>query len=73
MYIEKVGSKYVTQVCTDNVANMLGALKDITNTYPHICAQGCMAHALDLMLEDWAKVQEFSDLIARAKRLCQYI
>ena len=29
VYIEKVGSKYVTQVCTDNAANMLGALQDI--------------------------------------------
>jgi hypothetical protein len=73
VYIEKVDPKYVTQVCTDNAANMLGALQDITRTYPHIFAQGCMAHALDLMLEDWAKIQEFSDLIARAKRLCQYI
>src|SRR5579875_1903662 len=73
VFIEKVGPKYVTQVCTDNAANMLGALTDITATYPHIFKQGCMAHALDLMLEDWAKVQEFKDLIARAKRLCQYI
>ena len=52
---------------------MLGALSDITQTYPHIFKQGCMAHALDLMLEDWAKVQEFKDLIERAKRLCHYI
>ena len=32
-----------------------------------------MAHALDLMLEDWAKVQEFKDLIERSRKLCQYI
>ena len=32
-----------------------------------------MAHALDLMLEDWAKVQEFKDLIERSKKLCQFI
>ena len=73
VFIEMVGPKYLTQVCTNNAANMLGTLNDITNTYPHIFKQGCMAHALDLMLEDWAKVQEFKDLIKRAKRLCQYI
>ena len=43
VFIEKVGPKYVTQVCTDNVANMLGALNDITNTYPYIFKQG-IAH-----------------------------
>ena len=56
VFIDKVGSKYVTQVCTDNAPNMLGALNNITNTYLHIFKQGCMAHVLDLMLEDWAKV-----------------
>ena len=52
---------------------MLGALNNIVVTYPHIFKQGCMAHALDLMLEDWAKVQEFKDLIERSRKLCQYI
>jgi len=32
-----------------------------------------MAHVLDVLLEDWAKVEDFKDLIERAKRLCQYI
>ncbi len=69
-FIEKVGSQYVTQICTNNASNMLGAMDDIVPTYPHIFKQGCMAHALDLLLEDWAQVKEFKDLIERAKRLC---
>lgn len=73
VFIERVGPQYVTQVCTDNAANMLGAMTDITNTYPHIFKQGCMAHALDLMLEDWAKIADFRDLLERAKKVCQYI
>jgi hypothetical protein len=33
VFIEQVGSQYVTQVCTDNAANMLGAMTDVINTY----------------------------------------
>ena len=36
VFIVKVGPKYVTQVCSDNAANMLGTLEDITITYLHI-------------------------------------
>jgi len=73
VFIEKVGPENVTQVCTDNAPNMLGAVNNIIREYPHIFKQGCMAHALDLMLEDWAKVREFKDLIERARKLCLYI
>lgn len=73
IFIEKVGPANVQQICTDNAANMLGALDDVLITYPHIFKQGCMAHALDLLLEDWAKVEDFTDLIERAKSLVLYI
>ena len=32
-----------------------------------------MAHALDLLLEDWSKLPCFKELLERAKRACQYI
>jgi hypothetical protein len=51
-FIDAVGLRFVTQICTDNATNMLGAMDDIVATYPHIFKQGCAAHALDLMLED---------------------
>jgi len=73
VFISKVGPKYVTQICTHNATNMLGAIDNIILTYPHIFKQGCMTHALDLLLEDWAKVENFKDLIERVKRLCQYL
>jgi hypothetical protein len=62
-FIEDVGRRFVTQICTDNAINMLGAMDDIVTTYPHISKQGCAAHALDLMLEDWTKIDQFKDLI----------
>jgi hypothetical protein len=62
-FIEDVGPRFVTQICTENVTNMLGAMDDIVTTYLDISKQGCAAHALDLMLEDWAKIDQFKDLI----------
>ena len=35
-YIEEIGSMQVSQICTNNVANMLGALDSVIETYPHI-------------------------------------
>jgi hypothetical protein len=52
---------------------MLGAMDDIVTTYPHIFKQGYAAHALDLILEDWAKIDQFKDLIQKAKRMCIYM
>ena len=63
----------VSQICTDNAANMLGAVDKVIETYPHIYKQGCAAHALDLFLEDWAKIPQFKDLIAKAKQVCLFV
>jgi hypothetical protein len=35
-FIDAVGPRFVTQICTDNATNMLGAMDDIVATYPHI-------------------------------------
>jgi hypothetical protein len=72
-FIDDVGPRLVTQICTDNATNMLGAMDNIVMTYPHIFKQGCTAHALDLMLEDWAKIDQFKDLIHKAKHVCIYM
>jgi hypothetical protein len=72
-FIEDVGPRFVTQICIENATNMLGAMDDIVSTYPHISKQGCAAHALDLMLEDWTKIDQFKDLIQKAKHVCIYM
>ena len=59
----------VIQTCTDNTINMLGAMDDIVTTYLHIFKQGCTTHTLDLMLEDWIKINQFKDLIKKAKHI----
>jgi hypothetical protein len=72
-FIEDVGPRLETQICTDSAMNMLGAMDDIVTTYPHIFKQGYAAHALDLMLEDWTKIDQFKDLIHKAKCVCIYM
>ena len=57
----------------DNAANMLEALDNVIKTYPHIYKQGCVAYALDLLLEDWTKIPQFKGLIAKAKHVCLFV
>ena len=35
-YIKEIGLIQVSQICTDNAANMLGALNSVVEMYPHI-------------------------------------
>jgi hypothetical protein len=50
-FIEDVGPRLVTQICTNNATNMLGAMDDNVTTHPHIFKHGCATHALDLIRE----------------------
>ena len=52
---------------------MLGALDNVVKTYPHIYKQGCTTYVLDLLLEEWAKIPQFKDLVAKAKRICLFV
>jgi hypothetical protein len=72
-YIEAIGPNNVTQICTDNASAMLGALDELVARYPHLYKQGCAAHILDLLVEDWKKEEMFKALIIRAKRVRIYI
>jgi hypothetical protein len=72
-YIEVVGPENVVQICSDNANAMLGAMNEVVREYPHIYKQGCAAHIMDLLLEDWGKEPLFKDLIVKAKRVCIFI
>ena len=72
-FIEQVGDKNIIQVCTDNAPVMLNAGKFIKSLYLSIFIQGCAAHAMDLLLEDWGKMKWVKDLLDRAKNLVKFI
>ena len=50
-----VGGHNIVQVCTDNAPVMASARRDLMQSNPHMYVQGCVAHCLDLLLEDWSK------------------
>ena len=72
-FIEQVGPHNIVQVCTDNDRSMLNASKIITEKYPHIYMQGCVAHAMDLLLEDWGKATWIKETVEKAKLLVKFV
>ena len=72
-FIEQVGPHNIVQVCTDNDRSMLNASKIITEKYPHIYMQGCAAHAMDLLLEDWGKATWIKETVEKAKLLVKFV
>lgn len=52
---------------------MLNAGKLVQALYPSIFVQGCAAHAMDLLLEDWSKMKWVKELLDRAKNLVKFI
>jgi hypothetical protein len=72
-YIEAVGAENVVQVCTDNAANMIAAGELLVRRFPHVYFQGCAAHALDLLLEDWGKERWVKNMMKRARAIVSFI
>ena len=64
-FLEKIGVHNVVQVCTDNAPVMTAASRPIFQSISHLYVQGCAAHCLDLLLEDWGK-EEWDDASMRA-------
>ena len=72
-FIEQVGPQNIVQVCTDNASSMLKAGQIITDKYPHIYIQGCAAHAMDLLLEDWRKITWIKGVVEKARYLVRFV
>lgn len=72
-FIQQLGDENIIQVCYDNAPVMLNAGKLVKSLYPSIFIQGCAAHAMDLLLEDWGKMKWVKELLDRAKNLVKFI
>jgi len=72
-YIEEVGPINIVQLYMDNAAVMTGTLKWLQEKYPHLYLQGCAAHVLNLLLEDWAKEATVKLLVTICARIVKYI
>jgi hypothetical protein len=65
-YLIEVGPENVVQVCTDNASVMRKAVSIVQQQWPYLYFQGCMAHALNLLLQDWGLSQWASSVVEDA-------
>jgi hypothetical protein len=65
-YLIEVGPENVVQVCTDNASTMRKVVSIVQQQWPHLYFQGCMAHTLNLLLQDWGLSQWASSVIKDA-------
>ena len=72
-FIQQIVNKNIIQVCIDNALVMLNAGKLICSLYPHIFFQGCVAHAMDLLVKVLAKMKWVKDLLDQARALVKFI
>jgi hypothetical protein len=71
--IEDIGKDNVVQVVTDNGANYKAAGKILMDRIPTLFWSPCVAHCLDLMLEEIGNLKAFKKPIARARRVTIFI
>lgn len=72
-YIEEVGPQNIVQLCTDNAAVMTGTLKSLNDKYPHMYLQGCAAHVMDLLMEDWGKSYLLKGIVKKCEAIVKFI
>ncbi|CAI6369789.1 unnamed protein product [Macrosiphum euphorbiae] len=71
--IEDIGPRKVFGVVTDNAKNMKKAWTLITEKYPHITSYGCVAHGLNLLINDIIKINSLTDIINDGKDIVNNI
>jgi hypothetical protein len=72
-YLIEVGPENVVQVCTDNANVMRKAVSIVQQQWPDLYFQGCMAHALNLLLQDWGLSQWASSMVEDAQKIVRFI
>lgn len=71
--IEEIGPQRISGFTTDN-ASVMGLMKEIIGTtYPSIVFIGCAAHAINLLLGDWAKLDGISSFISDCKEIVKTV
>jgi hypothetical protein len=72
-YLIEIGPENVVQVCTDNASVMHKAVSIVQQQWPYLYFQGCMAHALNLLLQDWGLSQWASSVVEDAQKIVRFI
>ncbi|KAJ9552901.1 hypothetical protein OSB04_016946 [Centaurea solstitialis] len=71
--VEEVGEENVVQVVTDNASAYVAVGRLLMAKRPHLYWTPCVAHCIDLMLEDNGKIPKVRTTLQRAMALNGYI
>ncbi|KAL3680237.1 hypothetical protein R1sor_023193 [Riccia sorocarpa] len=71
--IEKRGPPNVLQFVADNAFANILAGKLVRERYPHIIFGGCVAHGLDLLMEDIGKLMWVKEVVNDCKKFIKFI
>ncbi|KAL4325034.1 hypothetical protein GQ457_11G009230 [Hibiscus cannabinus] len=71
--VEEVGSKHVLQVITNCEEPYIVAGRRLAETFPTLYWTPCAAHCVDLILEDFAKVEWINTIIEQARSITRFI
>jgi hypothetical protein len=66
-YKKTIGVDNIVQICTNNASNMRSATSLIICRLPNLYFQGCVAHCLNLLLEDWGKATWVKQIVKKVK------
>eukprot|EP00253_Pinus_taeda_P036308 PITA_36308 len=73
VFILEVGEQNVVQVITDNAANYVAAGRMLMDRHPTLFWTPCVAHCIDLMLEDIGKIPFVKDIVDSSKSITKFI
>lgn len=71
--IEEIGPDKFLSCVTDNASNMKRAWLLLAEKYPHMSFYGCLAHSLNLLIEDILKLDNILSLKNQASRIVTQI
>lgn len=73
MVLEKLGPEKFTNIITDNAPGMKDAWKLVETKYPHISANGCVAHGMNLLIKGILDTDENSDTCENSENIIKFV
>eukprot|EP00253_Pinus_taeda_P004871 PITA_04871 len=71
--VQEVGEEHVVQIVTDNAANYMVASRLFEIRHPTIFWTYCVAHCIDLMIEDIGKLHWIHEVVEKEKPITKYL
>jgi len=68
-----VGAENVVHIVTDNVSNYVAADRLLEKEFPKIYWSPCATHCINLMLQNFGKFEEVSEIVSHASKITKYI